>query len=172
MYNTNDRRDINNIMEITTPNEVATSFLQKFQEYKNGVLTGPILSTEMTQDILACIRFYPSEAIVFFHRTGTLIIEGLKGSYDGYGVLEGLMEWNGVLNMFFIPIMNNMMSANARLMDELHPEYLYNDAGLPVPDADPSEVFKNIEGFDMNWITSIDDIPPEASDSSEDKPES
>ena len=150
---------LNNIMPVElTPIEVASSFLEKWNiAQQGGVPPGPVFDRGMVQPILLSIRQHPMAMVSFFIQVG----QAIKTSLDvAHGVnskesVEALLEWNSVAYGFIIPVLSGMMESNAQLLDKHYPELLYGtDDVVPVPEGEASEVFKNLEGFNMDsWIT-------------------
>ena len=160
--------------QVLTPDVLAQAFLDRFEDYKNGSLTGPIMNPQMTHAILNSIRATPTEMISFFVQVNYLIKLGLDQAYeDPDTTMIGVMEWSNLMHSFYIPVLNNFMMSTAALMDQYAPDLLYgaDDNEIPVPEMEASEVFKNIEGYHINsWITPTPEADPEQPDTGPESP--
>lgn len=159
---------------LTTPWDIAESFLTRFDEFLGGTLAGPVLTYEMSQGIMNSIRKDPVGMVNFFVQTNYLIKHGLDEKFgkNSENSVLGVMEWSNLTYGMFIPSLSLMMNANQELLAHHHPELVPDEYPLGVPEEDPSETFRNVD-FTLDWITpeADDDIPPSASEGTEDKPE-
>ena len=160
---------------LTTPWDVANSFLTRFEEYRNGTLVDPVLTPEMSQGIMNSIRKDPIGMVNFFVQTNYLIKHGLDDKFgkNSEVAILGVLEWSNLTYGMFIPSLSLMMNANQELLAAQHPELIPDEYPMGVPEGDPSEISKNLD-FDLGWITPpdpSDDTPPEDPERTEDKPE-
>ena len=135
---------------LTTPWDVADAFLTKFDEYRAGTLSGPVLNYKISKSIMNSIKADPYSMINFFVQTNYLIKHGLDEKFgkDSETSILGFMEWANLTYTMFIPSLSFALNHN----DELtRPKLIPDDYTLGVPDEDASETFKNLE-FSMDWI--------------------
>lgn len=149
----------NHMSKELTPVEVAASFLEKWAFVQHGQNPpGPVFDKTMVQPILLSIRQNPMAMVSFFIQVGQVIKNNLDIAHgvNSKETTDALMEWSSVAYGFIIPVLSGMMEANAELMDKHYPELLYGSDdpdAVPIPEGEASEVFKNLEGFNMDsWL--------------------
>jgi hypothetical protein len=147
--------------KVVTPSDVAGAFMVRYAQYQSGTLNEPVLSNDMVMAILHTIKLDPSSMLRFFVQANFTVKLALEEKYgdNSESVIAGLLEWHSVTCGFFIPYLHRFMESTANLVAERDLYEMYgNDTVLPVPQVDPSEVFKNLEGFGLKeWITPEDD---------------
>ncbi len=140
------------------PQVVSASFLERFEEYQEtGSPSQPVFDFAMSAAIMNTVKSSPMDAYTFMAQVTSYIIAGLYEKYPEahYIVEQGLLEWTNVMSQFFIVSLNRSMEINTKLnsMLETLSAGVGSDTEVPVPDANPTEVFKNLEWVGINeWI--------------------
>ena len=140
------------------PQTVATSFLERFEEYQEtGSPSQPVFDFAMSAAIMNTVKSSPMDAYTFMAQVTAYITSGLYEKYQDtpYIVEQALLEWTNVMAQFFIVSLNRSMEINSKLnnMLETMSAGVGSDDEVPVPDANPTEVFKNLDWVGINeWI--------------------
>lgn len=148
------------------PQTVCDSFLRAVEQYKaNGAASHPVLDMKMMVSMLNTIRVAPHEAMDFIYQVTNMITDAVFDKYKDEPEFanNAIREWDNVLTQFFIISLNKSLNDVERLTSAI--QEMVNVEGpvetnvtVGVPDADPSEVFKNLE-----WVGIQDWIKPDAS---------
>lgn len=145
---------------IITPTDIASTFLLRYDEYINvGMLTDPVFDITTSTSILRHIKNDANTMHSFFTQVTYFINLGLDDRY-GSGSVDanrGLMEWNSVLCEYFIAYLNRYMISHDALIAQLDIKALHGGDNLPVPNASPHDVFKNVPWVLGDWITATPD---------------
>jgi hypothetical protein len=142
------------------PQTVRDSFLSAVEQYRlNGEASHPVLDMKMMVSMLNTIRVAPKDAWDFITQVTNMITDAVFDKYsdDHEFANRTIREWDNVMIQFFIVSLNKSLNDVEQLtsvVDELIAGKSTTAVGVPVPDVDPSEVFKGIEWINMKeWIT-------------------
>lgn len=142
--------------KIITPDVVAQMFLDRYEDYREGKLDRAVFDSTTANAMLMTVKESPREMVAFYIQAGYMIKASLDSEYGENSdvAVNGLAQYQSVVFAFLIPLLSMALNSNDTLLRNTMPEIdEFEDGPLPVPQGDPSEVFKNIEGFILDeWI--------------------
>lgn len=142
--------------KVITPVDIAEMFLERYKEFQTGIVTKPVFDTPTSNAMINSIRNSPMDMITFYIQASFLIHNKLEEEH-GEGSIEitnGLSQFHSVMFGWFVPMLSSVINANDTLVERFAPELITSSNRLPIPEGDPSDIFKNIEGFSFDeWIT-------------------
>lgn len=155
---------MSNENQILTPDVVAEKFIEAFDLYnKEGKLTGPVFSDDMTGNLLVGIRQDPASMVAFFVQTSWFIktkIDEREGE-NSQESTNALTQYLSVMFGWFIRPLSACMRDNLEMTLALNGVLpLPVDTVVGIPEISPKDLFAGVDGLDFsNWIGEEPETP-------------